>query len=298
MQLALSVNPLVDADLLLAQQLGVDAIVAELPMWEADSIAVACNRVDKAGLYLAGVESLPVPASKAPAGGSQTEIERACQTIDQLGKLGVPLVCYRWTSTYTPPPTTVPGRGGASAAVYAAAPAWGDSGQASPEGLGQALLPALKAIVSAAEARGTQLACQVGAPSAAPGTPGRPASLADLRALQDLADSPWHGLDLDHALFWQMAGGAAETIRDLMATKAVRAARVRTLSQIQDGLRDGFLDEDRVALYEALRAYRESGFEGPLRPAPSPHMSEDSAWGHKGYSFSLGYLRAWLQALG
>ncbi|MCJ7550940.1 MAG: hypothetical protein MUQ30_14805, partial [Anaerolineae bacterium] len=99
MHLALTLNPFVDTDLLYAQQLGVDWIVGDVPAWDYDTLAAACNRVEKSGLVLCGLECLPASlVADALLGQPECEeaIDRVCRIITDVGKLGVPSLGYRW----------------------------------------------------------------------------------------------------------------------------------------------------------------------------------------------------------
>jgi len=49
-------------------------------------------------------------------------------------------------------------------------------------------------------------------------------------------------------------------------------------------------------LYEAVKAFLEVGFDGPIRPDHSPAVVGDTN-GHVGMAFSVGYLRAMIDAV-
>ncbi len=99
MQLALMMNPFADTDLQYAQQLGVEWIVGDLPDWDRDTLAAACNRVAKSGLSLSGFASLPEPLLRSALSGGP-EAERAqyavCDLVTEAGALGAPRLGYRW----------------------------------------------------------------------------------------------------------------------------------------------------------------------------------------------------------
>jgi D-mannonate dehydratase len=74
---------------------------------------------------------------------------------------------------------------------------------------------------------------------------------------------------------------------------------VHVASLRQDGARllEAFLDEGTVDVTGAVKACRDAGYRGVLRPASGPCMMEDTAWGHRAMAFSAGYLRAVLQTV-
>lgn len=298
MQLALTLDPFQDANLLFAQQLGADQILAEVPGWDTDTLSAACNRIRQGGLKVAGVESLsPSLYARAIAGqaGRDEEIAEVCRIIADLGQLGVPLLGYRWTLAAEDGAASVIGRGGTTSMVYAA----GDrSAEITTEPQWQHLAYFLQRVLPAAEQAGVRLAYQAGVPTAGAGDAWLD-SAAGLERLFALAPSASHGLDLDHGLFAGMSDDEiGQIIRRWGQQQRIFAVRVRYLERTADGLTERFLDENRLALFRALQAYREVGFTGPLRPARSPEMADDTSWGHKGRAFSLGYLRALFQAIG
>ena len=295
MQLALTLDPFQDANLLFAQQLGADQVMADVSGWDADTLSAACNRIRQGGLQVAGVESLPPSLyARAIAGetGRDEEIAEVCRIIADLGRLRVPLLGYRWTLAAEGDAASVPGRGGTTSAVYTAG---GGSADVAAGQLWQTLAYFLQRVLPAAERAGVRMAYQAGLPTT--GAEGLD-SVAGLERLFALAPSASHGLDLDHGLFAGMSDDEmVSVIRHWGQQQRIFAVRVRYLDRTADGLQERFLDENRLALFRALQAYQAVGFTGPLRPARSPEMDDDTSWGHKGRAFGLGYLRALFQAI-
>jgi len=301
MRLALTIDPLQDGDLLFAQQLGVQQIMADIARWDAPSLAAACNRVEQASLHLAGIENLPVQAYACAIKGEQgrdDEIAQVCELLRHMGQAGISLLGYQWA---LPGPAPLPAdgqaRGGASGTLYPkGAPPSSAESEGGPERQWQNLAYFLHAVLPAAEEAGVRLAYQ---PSlAALAAPGLLRHGEDLERLFQLAPSSFHGLDMDHGLLALAGEDPGTIIRRWGGQGRILAAQVRSLRATDGSYGEGFLDEDREGLFCALHAYREAGFTGPLRPAPSPRMVGDTPWGHKGYAFSIGYLRAMLQAMG
>ncbi len=316
MHLALTLNPLEDSDLLYAQQLGVDWIVGDVPAWDFDTLAAACNRVEKSGLYLSALECLPT-SLVADALLVQPEGEEAldcvCRIITDVGKLGIPSLGYCWPPAdagYVVDTTT--GRGGASSAVYRIRDKEHTSQDPAREEMWQALVHFLQRVVPVAEAAGVRLAYQTDISLASlPEEKRILDSVTELDRLFQVTGSPCHGLDLDHGFVTQVLGRqigwqtslqtglmADEVIRHFGRQQRIFAVRMRNLRRTAGGAQEHFLDEDKVAILRALQAYHETGFEGSLCPIPSPGMTDDTEWRHKGYAFGIGYLRALLQAIG
>lgn len=312
MRLSLTLNPFSDSDLLYAQQLGVDWVVGDMPAWDSDTLAAARNRVEQSGLYLSALECLPTSlVTDALLGRAEREeaIERISRIITDVGRLGIPSLGYRW------PPAdagkvleTTTGRGGASSAVFRLQDNEHTSMGPVREELWQALAHFLRCVVPVAEAAGVRLAYQTDVSlMSLPEERRILDSVTELDRLFQVAASPSHGLDLDHGFVTQVldrrAGlqtglKAVEVIRHFGRQKRIFAVRMRNLRRTASGAQEHFLDEDKVAILRALQAYQETGFEGPLCPVPSPGMTDDTEWRHKGYAFGIGYLRALLQAIG
>jgi D-mannonate dehydratase len=58
-----------------------------------------------------------------------------------------------------------------------------------------------------------------------------------------------------------------------------------------------FLGEGDLDLFAAMRTYREVDYQGPFVSDHTPRVEGDTPWGHRGRSFSLGYMQALVQAV-
>jgi D-mannonate dehydratase len=308
MQLALTLNPFVDTDLLYAQQLGIDWIVADVPAWDLDTLAAARNRVQKAGLHLAGLKCLPA-SLLAPALSGQVEGKAALEGVSRilidLGELGIPSVGYQWPpGESTGLPGTTQGRGDAESAVFPLRRSDPATRQEAREAQWRSLAAFLEGVLLDAETAGVRLAYRMDLASAAlPADERILDSVSELDHLFELASSPFHGLDIDYGFITQALApqanmAADEILRHFGLEKRLFAVRMRHLRTTGERAHEAFLDEDKVAALKALQACRDVEFEGPLSPIPSPNMSEDTAWRHKHIAFATGYLRGLLQAIG
>jgi mannonate dehydratase len=57
-----------------------------------------------------------------------------------------------------------------------------------------------------------------------------------------------------------------------------------------------FLDEGDLDMFQVMKTYREVGYLGPMVSDHTPGVEGDTAWGHRGRTFSHGYMRALVQA--
>ncbi|MCU0520815.1 MAG: mannonate dehydratase [Anaerolineae bacterium] len=303
MHLALTLNPFVDADLLYAQQLGVEWIVGDLPGWEADTLAAARNRVIRAGLHLCALDCLPVSlvASALTDQPSRVEAtEQVCQIIEDAGKLGIPSLGYRWPIGDSSSRRTVTqGRGAAVSVVHPVLTSEPPTDSEVRRALWGTLTAFLERVVPVAESAGVRLTYQTDVALAAlPSSERILDTVSELDLLQEVAGGPAHGLDLHHGFVTAVLRlRAEEAIRHFGSRKAISVARIGSFRRTDAGAQEHFLDQDKVAALRALQAYREVAYEGPLCPIAAPGMTDDSEWRHKGQAFAIGYLRGLIQVL-
>jgi len=169
MHLAMTLNPMRDADLQYAQQLGADWVMVDPPAWDSETLAAACYRVEQARLHLAGLECLPQSLYAGAVLGSperDAEIERICRLLRTLGQLGVPMVGYRWFASLPPcAPTTLADRGSVVSPTYRLQAESAEAARAACEAAWEQLGYFLPPVLQAAEESGVRLAHQVGLPA-------------------------------------------------------------------------------------------------------------------------------------
>jgi len=305
MHLTYTLNPFKDTDLLFAQQMGVDWIIADVPAWDADTLAAAANRVMQAGLQLCSLSSLPADLATRASEGDAGAVTRIRQIISDAGRLGIPAVSYRWPGLDCAGAVEPSGGRGASvSAVYGVENCeWADS-QDKRKAMWSALTALLRKLVPDAESAGVRLVHQTDIALASLPTAERILdNVTELDQLSGVVGSPCHGLNLDYGFVTQVLAPSAgvepeDVLRQLGKSGGLFALQMRSLCHADRGAREVFLDEDRVAVLRALRVCRSIGFGGALLAVASPEMADDTVWRHKGHAFNTGYLRAMLQAIG
>jgi len=45
-------------------------------------------------------------------------------------------------------------------------------------------------------------------------------------------------------------------------------------------------------MFEAMQAYKEIGFDGPMMIDHTPHIVDDTPWGHRGRAYAMSYMKA------
>jgi mannonate dehydratase len=141
------------------------------------------------------------------------------------------------------------------------------------------------------------MACHPDDPPTAGGGPGILGSMEGLQRLLAMGRPACHGLDLCTGAVVAMPGADLPALIRTLGAERVFMLHLANVRDDGSGLAEAFLDEGEVDAVQVLRACREAGFAGVLRPAHGPGMLEDTAWGHQGKAFSTGYLRAVLQTL-
>jgi mannonate dehydratase len=58
-----------------------------------------------------------------------------------------------------------------------------------------------------------------------------------------------------------------------------------------------FIDEGHVDMLEAMKLYKEIGFDGPMIDDHSPMVVQDPGYGYRSRAYSLGYMRALMDAV-
>jgi len=305
MHLTTTLNPFEDTDLLFAQQMGVDWIIANVPAWDADTLAAAANRVMQAGLHLCSLSSLPGDLATRAAEGDAGAVTRMRRIISDAGRLGIPAVSYRCPGlSISGTVETTKGRGASVSTVYGVENRDDTDSQGRREAMWSALTALLQGLAPAAANAGVRLVYETDiALASLPAAERILDNVPELDRLSRVVGSPCHGLNLDYGFVTQVLAPSAgvepeDALRRLGEGGELFALRLRSLRDADVGACEVFLDEDRAAVLRALRVCKSIGFGGALLAVASPGMTDDTARRHKGHAFNIGYLRAMLQAIG
>jgi mannonate dehydratase len=301
----------------LAVQLGVIDAVTVLPQaeqgrltWDFLSFVRMKQRFADAGLNVAVVESAP-PMNRVRLGlpGRDEEIEHISEMLTNMGAVGIPIWCYNfmggfgWLRTST----TTRARGGALVLSYdhtlmEHAPLT-EFGVVSEEQLWENYVYFLERILPVAEKAGVRLALHPDDPPLSP-IRGIARIFRSVEAFQralDLSASNYHGITFCQGSFATMGVDIPATIRYFGERKKIYFVHFRDVEGTPERFRETFHDNGPTNMLEAMRCYREIGFDGVMRPDHVPTLegdpNEPPGYTTRGRLYATGYMRGLLEAV-
>jgi mannonate dehydratase len=217
--------------------------------------------------------------------------------------------CYEWMPVinWTRTSVSVPSRGGALATAFdyelmRDAPLT-EYGVVPAERVWENLKYFLDAVVPVAEKANVKLAMH---PSDPPiqtmrGMPLIMNSIENFQRLLDLVPSPVNGITLCQGNFTLMTEDLPGVIRNLGGQGKIFFVHFRDVRGTAYKFVETFHDDGKTNMLECMRAYRDIGFEGVLRPDHVPTMEGDSndnpAYSSVGRLFAIGYVKGLRQAV-
>jgi mannonate dehydratase len=272
----------------------------ELP-WGYGPLALYKEQVEEAGLTLSVIEDNP-PMERIRLGqtGRDEEIEQFCALIRNMGRLGIPVLCYNWMAVlgWLRTSTNMPGRAGALVSSFDLArlrdapPT--TAGTVTEDQLWDGLRYFLDRVVPVAEESGVKLAMHPDDPPMSPiRRVARIMRTPDaFERLVEMAPSEANGITFCQANFSLMTDDVPAVIRRFGEQGRIFFVHFRDVRGTPDRFVETFHEEGQTDMLACMRAYREIGFEGVLRSDHVPTLEGDTA-------DVAGYSRAArLQAIG
>ena len=316
MQLATVLTPESDENLRLAAQCGVSDMVTRYLDASLDRLAETQKRFETFGLRLSVIEGY-VPMEKLKVGRDDGSELRAMKTlVEHMGKLGIPILCYNfmagtdWVRTRL----DVSERGEAKVTAFDLAEAERaillghdgvgtmemDEGTVTADELWRNLETFLRELVPAAEAANVTLAMH---PDDPPLKSFRDKArimncLENFERLIDLVPSPRNGICFCQGSFAEMGVDIPAAIRRL--GDRICYVHFRDVRGTAESFVETFHDNGPTDMAAAMQAYRDIGFDGPIRPDHVPQLvgEDDGEPGYttKGRLFAWGFMRGLMQA--
>ena len=300
----------------LAKQAGIDLAVGGLPFDDLQPGEGLCDlapltrmqkRYEAGGFKLVVIEARP-PLNKAKRGlpGRDAEIDTVCTLIENMGKLGIPVWCYEWMTDFNWVRTNMatPSRGGSVVTSFDLKDVPADLTKEPPideAALWVNLEYFLRKVLPVAEKAGVKLSMHPDDPPLSPirGVGRIMRSVANYQRLIDLVPSPMNTITLCQGNFTLMTDDLPAVIRKF--GKKISFVHFRDVRGVPEKFEETWHDAGQTDMLECMKAYRDIGFDGVLRPDHVPTVEGDSNE-HAGYSsfgrlYAIGYIRGLRQAV-
>ncbi|BCP52143.1 mannonate dehydratase [Kaistia sp. 32K] len=301
----------------LAKQAGVDVAVGGLPTpdllepgeapWDLGPLTRLKARYEQAGFRLAVIEARP-PLNKAKRGlpGRDEEIATVCTLIENMGKLGVPVWCYEWMTDFNWVRTNLstPSRGGSVVTSFNIDDVPEDLTSNPPideEALWTNLEYFLNKVLPVAEKANVKLSMHPDDPPLSPirGVGRIMRSIENYQRLLDLSSSPMNTITLCQGNFALMTDDLPAAIRKF--GKKISFVHFRDVRGTPRAFEETWHDDGKTDMLACMKAYRDIGYEGVLRPDHVPTVegdsNEDAGYSAFGRLYAIGYIRGLHQAV-
>ena len=124
-------------------------------------------------------------------------------------------------------------------------------------------------------------------------------SVANFQRLVEIAPSPNNGICFCQGTFAEIGAPIPETIR--LLGDHIRYVHFRDIRGTAESFTETFHDNGPTDMVAAMRAYKQIGFQGPIRPDHVPQLRGEEA-GEPGYTMlgrlhAIGYMQGLIQAV-
>ena len=312
-----------DRQLQFIRQLGVEDVSlvvssftdTDLPLsddvWSFRELVQLRNRVEDAGLRLAGFEIVPLSFYESALfdrPGKDADLEQFKETIRNVGAAGIPLVGYYWLPDGVwRTSVTKPVRGGAETTAFDLREAEGAPPTRGREFTEEEFWTnyeyVLREIVPVAEEADVKLMLHPNDPPAEElgGIPFLFRSFENVKRAMELVPSDNHGLLFCLGTWSSMGADLEEAIRYFGGRDELFFVHFRNVVGSMPSFYETFVDDPEGYFdpIEMLALLEEVGFDGVLTPDHVPYMVDEADWpkgGYRGRAYTVGYLKGLLDA--
>ena len=315
-----------DEILRLCAAFGVNHICSSLPSrrldesWSVESLSRLRERVERHGIKL---DMAPLPLSSAYITRAELpnimlgksperdrEIDQVCQMIRNAARAGIPCLKYNMSILGVVRTERTPGRGGASYStfVYDQArqdPPLTEAGPVSAEQKWERITYFLKRAIPVAEEHKVRMACH-------PHDPGMPrdkgfrgvhrvlGNVEGLKRFLEIVPSKFHGLNFCQGTVSEMLENPGKEIFDVIRYFGSRGkifnVHFRNIRGRFLNFQETFIDDGDVDMLQAMRVYKEIGYDGMLMPDHVPQIPGDPN-GYQAFAYTFGYIKALIRAV-
>ena len=314
-----------DAILRACAAFGVNNICSALPSrkmdaaWSVDGLSKLRDRVASYGISL---DMVPLPMSSSEISEAEMpaiylgqsperdrNIDDICQMIRNCARAGIFQVKYNFTIIGIPRSGTAKGRGPSrySEFVYANAkqdPPLTIAGKVDADTYFERITYFLERVVPVAEEYKVRMGCHPQDPGVPKGTGWRGVdavlgSVDGLKTFVSIKESPYHGLNFCQGTVSEQLDKPGEQIFDVIryfgTRKKIFSVHFRNIEGGFLDFRESFIDNGSVDMLEAMRVYKEVGYDGMMMPDHVPQVEGvDSS---QGFAYAFGYIKALIAAV-
>lgn len=300
----------------LAKQAGVNLAVGGLAPddllqgdkpWDLGPLTRTKARYEEGGFELRVIEARP-PLNKAKRGlpGRDEEIATVCTLLESMGKLGVPVWCYEWMTDFNWLRTNfaTPSRGGSVVTSFNAddvPDAITSNPPISEDELWTNLRYFLEKVLPVAEKAGVKLSMHPDDPPITPikGVSRIMRTVPNYQRLIEMIPSDYNTITLCQGNFTLMTDDLPGVIRKF--ADKITFVHFRDVKGVPTRFEETWHDDGKTDMLACMKAYKEIGFNGVLRPDHVPTVEGDSN-DNAGYSsfgrlYAIGYIRGLHQAV-
>lgn len=278
--------------------------------WTKEDIRPYKANCEQMGMTL---ESMMIPIDfykkcRLDQPGKDQEIDNVLRTVKAAGEMGVPMMEWRfWPDFYWDERVgyySVEGRGGASNKAndytrIASAEPFPEIGTVNEEEMWKRFLDFAKPLVDAAQKAGVRLSMH---PNDPPNKNMRGSTRIfthpdGLRRFLKEAPSPSNGITFCQGTITEMGVDVFEEIKYFVSRNRINLVHFRTVRGTVPKYTEVFIDEGDIDMIQAMKVWKDAGYTNAFVSDHTPRVEGDTPWGHMGRSFSLGYMRAAVQAV-
>lgn len=302
----------------LAKQMGIDCTIAKLApeitneksIDDYETLALHKEIFAANGFELIGLEGDQMDMTNIKLGldGREKDVDKYCRMLENMGKLGINLLCYNfmYTGWYRTKKDLLE-RGGALVSGFNYEDALKEPNNKfapiSEQKIWENYQWFIEKVMPVAEASGIQMALHPDDPPISPvhGIGRIFTSANAVRKALALHNSVAHGLTFCQGTYVTMGEDVEALIQEFGSNKKIFFVHIRDVQGTAENFRETFHDNGPTDMFKMMKAYKKIGFTGPIRSDHVPTMFGESN-SHAGYEmkgnlFGVGYIKGLLDAL-
>ena len=302
----------------LCKQMGINHAIVKLapeitgqpPIYDLDSFSRSVEIFQRHGLAVAGLEGDQIDMTRIKLGlqGKEKDAELYCRMLENMGKLGIHLLCYNfmypgWYRTHH----NLRERGGALVSGFSYNTTLEQHhnkyAPVSENKLWENYHWFIETVMPVAEANGVRMALHPDDPPVSPlhGIARILTSAQAVRKALTFSVSTSHGLTFCQGTYTTMNENVLNLIHEFGEANKIFFVHIRDVRGTPQDFRETFHDNGPSDMFRLMKAYKEVGFEGPIRSDHVPSMygeaNEHVGYEMKGNLFGIGYIMGLLDAL-